>query len=60
MHARFVGSVGVVEPPTVAVVVDVMRAFTVAAWAFVPFAMATSTEDSAMAVRSAPTARSLP
>ncbi|QYX75401.1 2-phosphosulfolactate phosphatase [Streptomyces akebiae] len=34
MNARFVGIPGLLEPPTVAVVVDVMRAFTVAAWAF--------------------------
>ncbi|MFE3183448.1 2-phosphosulfolactate phosphatase [Streptomyces violascens] len=34
MDARFVGIADLVEPPPVAVVVDVMRAFTVAAWAF--------------------------
>lgn len=34
MHARFVGIAELVETPSVAVVVDVMRAFTVAAWAF--------------------------
>ncbi|RAG86431.1 2-phosphosulfolactate phosphatase [Streptacidiphilus pinicola] len=34
MDARFVGIAELVEPPSVAVVVDVMRAFTVAAWAF--------------------------
>jgi 2-phosphosulfolactate phosphatase len=34
MDARFVGIAEVAEAPAVAVVVDVMRAFTVAAWAF--------------------------
>jgi 2-phosphosulfolactate phosphatase len=34
MDARFVGIGELVEAPSVAVVVDVMRAFTVAAWAF--------------------------
>ncbi|WP_308285798.1 MULTISPECIES: 2-phosphosulfolactate phosphatase [Streptomyces] len=34
MDARFVGIADLVEAPSVAVVVDVMRAFTVAAWAF--------------------------
>ncbi|MFG1809569.1 2-phosphosulfolactate phosphatase [Streptomyces sp. NPDC049040] len=34
MHPRFVGIAEVAEPPSVAVVVDVMRAFTVAAWVF--------------------------
>ncbi|MEV4399427.1 2-phosphosulfolactate phosphatase [Nonomuraea sp. NPDC049607] len=34
MDARFVGIADLVEVPPVAVVVDVMRAFTVAAWAF--------------------------
>ncbi|MFG3053035.1 2-phosphosulfolactate phosphatase [Kitasatospora sp. NPDC048239] len=34
MDARFLGIAGLVEVPSVAVVVDVMRAFTVAAWAF--------------------------
>ncbi|RVU23717.1 2-phosphosulfolactate phosphatase [Streptomyces antnestii] len=34
MDARFVGIAELVEAPSVAVVVDVMRAFTVAAWAF--------------------------
>jgi 2-phosphosulfolactate phosphatase len=34
VDARFVGIAGLVEAPSVAVVVDVMRAFTVAAWAF--------------------------
>ncbi|MFC9325624.1 2-phosphosulfolactate phosphatase [Kitasatospora sp. NPDC057015] len=34
MDARFVGTADLVEAPSVAVVVDVMRAFTVAAWAF--------------------------
>ncbi|MFF7247117.1 2-phosphosulfolactate phosphatase [Embleya sp. NPDC008237] len=34
MHARFLGIADLVETPSVAVVVDVMRAFTVAAWAF--------------------------
>ncbi|MFI6580819.1 2-phosphosulfolactate phosphatase [Embleya sp. NPDC050493] len=34
MHARFLGIGDLVETPSVAVVVDVMRAFTVAAWAF--------------------------
>ncbi len=34
MNARFVGIPELREAPTVAVVVDVMRAFTVAAWAF--------------------------
>ncbi|MFH8441986.1 2-phosphosulfolactate phosphatase [Streptomyces sp. NPDC018026] len=34
MDTRFVGIPEVVETPSVAVVVDVMRAFTVAAWAF--------------------------
>ncbi|WP_405019911.1 2-phosphosulfolactate phosphatase [Kitasatospora sp. NBC_00070] len=34
MDARFVGIPELVEAPSVAVVVDVMRAFTVAAWAF--------------------------
>lgn len=34
MDARFVGIAELVETPSVAVVVDVMRAFTVAAWAF--------------------------
>ncbi|MEU7722964.1 2-phosphosulfolactate phosphatase [Streptomyces tibetensis] len=34
MKTRFVGIAGLVEVPSVAVVVDVMRAFTVAAWAF--------------------------
>ncbi|MER7000899.1 2-phosphosulfolactate phosphatase [Streptomyces sp. NPDC000410] len=34
MDARFVGIAELVEAPPVAVVVDVMRAFTVAAWAF--------------------------
>ncbi|MBR7833149.1 2-phosphosulfolactate phosphatase [Actinospica durhamensis] len=34
MDARFLGIAELVETPSVAVVVDVMRAFTVAAWAF--------------------------
>ena len=34
MDARFVGIAGLAEAPSVAVVVDVMRAFTVTAWAF--------------------------
>ena len=34
MDARFVGIAELTEAPSVAVVVDVMRAFTVAAWAF--------------------------
>ncbi|MFD9942801.1 2-phosphosulfolactate phosphatase [Nonomuraea sp. NPDC059023] len=34
MYARFLGIPDLVEAPSVAVVVDVMRAFTVAAWAF--------------------------
>lgn len=34
MDARFVGTAELVEAPSVAVVVDVMRAFTMAAWAF--------------------------
>ncbi|MFF6782578.1 2-phosphosulfolactate phosphatase [Streptomyces sp. NPDC012510] len=34
MNARFLGIADLVETPSVAVVVDVMRAFTVAAWAF--------------------------
>ncbi|MCX5215176.1 2-phosphosulfolactate phosphatase [Kitasatospora sp. NBC_00240] len=34
MDARFLGITDLVETPSVAVVVDVMRAFTVAAWAF--------------------------
>ncbi|MFB6836937.1 2-phosphosulfolactate phosphatase [Streptomyces sp. NPDC056361] len=34
MDARFVGIAELVEAPSVAVVVDVMRAFTVAGWAF--------------------------
>ncbi|WP_459800606.1 2-phosphosulfolactate phosphatase [Herbidospora sp. RD11066] len=34
MDARFLGIPDLAEPPSVAVVVDVMRAFTVAAWAF--------------------------
>ncbi|MFD7701714.1 2-phosphosulfolactate phosphatase [Streptomyces caelestis] len=34
MQARFLGITELVEVPSVAVVVDVMRAFTVAAWAF--------------------------
>ncbi|MCZ4124676.1 2-phosphosulfolactate phosphatase [Streptomyces sp. H39-S7] len=34
MDARFLGIADLVETPSVAVVVDVMRAFTVAAWAF--------------------------
>ncbi|MCX5000246.1 2-phosphosulfolactate phosphatase [Streptomyces longwoodensis] len=34
MDARFLGIAELVEAPSVAVVVDVMRAFTVAAWAF--------------------------
>lgn len=34
MDSRFLGIPDLVEAPTVAVVVDVMRAFTVAAWAF--------------------------
>ncbi|MEU1105095.1 2-phosphosulfolactate phosphatase [Streptomyces tibetensis] len=34
MEARFVGIAELAEAPSVAVVVDVMRAFTVAAWAF--------------------------
>ena len=34
MNARFLGIAELVEAPSVAVVVDVMRAFTVAAWAF--------------------------
>ncbi|MFF5020085.1 2-phosphosulfolactate phosphatase [Streptomyces sp. NPDC001165] len=34
MDTRFVGITELVEAPSVAVVVDVMRAFTVAAWAF--------------------------
>ncbi|WP_329459873.1 hypothetical protein [Streptomyces sp. NBC_01497] len=33
MDARFLGIADVAEVPSVAVVVDVMRAFTVAAWA---------------------------
>ncbi|MFF2186257.1 2-phosphosulfolactate phosphatase [Streptomyces sp. NPDC058155] len=34
MKARFLGTAELAEAPSVAVVVDVMRAFTVAAWAF--------------------------
>lgn len=34
MDSHFVGIADLVEPPSVAVVVDVMRAFTVAGWAF--------------------------
>lgn len=34
MHARFLSIAELAEAPSVAVVVDVMRAFTVAAWAF--------------------------
>jgi hypothetical protein len=34
MDPRFLGIADLVEVPSVAVVVDVMRAFTVAAWAF--------------------------
>ncbi|UPT47267.1 MULTISPECIES: 2-phosphosulfolactate phosphatase, partial [Streptomyces] len=34
MEARFLGIAELAETPSVAVVVDVMRAFTVAAWAF--------------------------
>lgn len=34
MDARFLGITELVEAPSVAVVVDVMRAFTVASWAF--------------------------
>jgi 2-phosphosulfolactate phosphatase len=34
MEARFLGITELAEAPSVAVVVDVMRAFTVAAWAF--------------------------
>lgn len=34
MNPRFIGIAELVETPSVAVVVDVMRAFTVAAWAF--------------------------
>jgi 2-phosphosulfolactate phosphatase len=34
MNSRFLGIAELVEAPSVAVVVDVMRAFTVAAWAF--------------------------
>ncbi|WP_329619501.1 2-phosphosulfolactate phosphatase [Streptomyces sp. NBC_01255] len=34
MDARFVGIADLVEAPSVAVVIDVMRAYTVAAWAF--------------------------
>ncbi|MBX9361118.1 2-phosphosulfolactate phosphatase [Streptomyces sp. WAC04114] len=34
MDARFLGITELTETPTVAVVIDVMRAFTVAAWAF--------------------------
>ncbi|MER5281098.1 2-phosphosulfolactate phosphatase [Streptomyces sp. NPDC002809] len=34
MDTRFLGTADLAEAPTVAVVVDVMRAFTVAAWAF--------------------------
>lgn len=34
MDTRFLGIAELAEPPSVAVVVDVMRAFTVAAWAF--------------------------
>ncbi|GAA2242451.1 2-phosphosulfolactate phosphatase [Streptomyces amakusaensis] len=34
MDTRFIGTAEVAETPSVAVVVDVMRAFTVAAWAF--------------------------
>lgn len=34
MDARFLGTAELVQAPSVAVVVDVMRAFTVAAWAF--------------------------
>ncbi|MFD5739484.1 2-phosphosulfolactate phosphatase [Streptomyces massasporeus] len=34
MDARFLGITELTEPPSVAVVIDVMRAFTVAAWAF--------------------------
>ncbi len=34
MEARFLGAAELAEAPSVAVVVDVMRAFTVAAWAF--------------------------
>ena len=34
MNARFVGIAELDRAPSVAVVVDVMRAFTVAAWAF--------------------------
>lgn len=34
MDARFLGIAEISEPPSVAVVIDVMRAYTVAAWAF--------------------------
>ncbi|MFF5922298.1 2-phosphosulfolactate phosphatase [Streptomyces flavochromogenes] len=34
MDARFLGIAELAEPPSVAVVIDVMRAYTVAAWAF--------------------------
>ncbi len=34
MDVRFVGNAGMTEVPSVAVVIDVMRAFTVTAWAF--------------------------
>ncbi|MER5202535.1 2-phosphosulfolactate phosphatase [Streptomyces sp. NPDC002825] len=34
MSARFLGIADVIETPSVAVVIDVMRAYTVAAWAF--------------------------
>jgi 2-phosphosulfolactate phosphatase len=34
MDSRFLGTAELVETPSVAVVIDVMRAFTVAAWAF--------------------------
>ena len=54
MHARFLGIAELVEAPHVAVVVDVMRAFTVAAWAFAQGAEKIVLAESPAAAGSAP------
>lgn len=48
MDARFVGIAESAKAPSVAVVIDVMRAFTAAAWAF---ARGAAPEDSLMVLR---------
>ncbi|MFF6827348.1 2-phosphosulfolactate phosphatase [Streptomyces longwoodensis] len=54
MDARFLGIAELVEAPAVAVVVDVMRAFTVAAWAFAQGAekiVLAESQDEALALK---------